>query len=74
MCASELEFDVHYKSGEYFILVDRKTMIVNIFDDDEFNRTMDVNWMHKVKARQERLDKHVRNLSKKKKGINDHGK
>lgn len=58
MVASELGFDLHYdSSGEYFILVDHKKRIVNLFDDTEINRSMAVNWMIKVREREKRRER-----------------
>lgn len=55
MAASELNFDLHYSgSGEYFILIDHPKRIVNLFDDTELDRTLAIDWMHKVRAREQR--------------------
>lgn len=63
MAASELNFDLHYSnSGEYFILVGHTKRIINLFDDTERNRTLAINWMHKVRQReQRRKQKHENN-------------
>lgn len=55
MAASELGFELFYSSsGKYFVLVDHQKRIVESFDDTELNRTLAIDWMHKVRAREKR--------------------